>query len=144
MGPGHGAMQLGLLHQGPGETGFAQGPGVTMQALQLARQPLGIEIEHGIGEALGLRRLAIVQFAGLQQKDLAGSAQVALAAAVELLQALLGVAHQIGVVPVRVIGMALEMGAQGFDAGLGVLLQLDPVIVGHGEKRGICGLASLG
>jgi len=66
---------------------------------------------------------------------------VALAATVELLQTLLGVAHQIGVVPVRVIGMALEMGAQGLDAGLGVLLQLDPVIVGHGERRGLSGLS---
>ncbi len=143
MGPGHRAVQLGLVHQGPGEARFAQRPGLTVQALQLARQPLGIEVEHGIGEALGFRRLAVVQLARLQQKDLPRGTQVALATAVELLDALLGVAHQIGVVPVRVIGMALEMGAQGLDAGVGVLLQLDPVIVGHGEKKGICGLSSL-
>jgi hypothetical protein len=43
------------------------------------------------------------------------------AAAIELLNALLGKAKQIRVMPVRIVGMALEMRTQRFDFGAGVL-----------------------
>ena len=73
-----------------------------------------------------------MDLARLQQKHAAGSAAVLNASAIELLNPLLGDPHQIAVVPVRVIGMALKMGTQGFDAGFIVLSQIDPVVSSHG------------
>ncbi|MNG29634.1 hypothetical protein D3C84_1151000 [compost metagenome] len=49
-----------------------------------------------------------------------------------MLDPLLGDAHQIAVMPVRVVGVAFEMRAQGLDAGVGVLGQVDPVVSAHG------------
>ncbi|MNV74953.1 hypothetical protein D3C71_1682100 [compost metagenome] len=48
-----------------------------------------------------------------------------------MLHPLLGDTHQIAVMPVRVVGMALEMRTQGLDAGIGVLGQIEPVVRSH-------------
>ncbi|MNT89226.1 hypothetical protein D3C72_2299250 [compost metagenome] len=53
-----------------------------------------------------------------------------------MLDPLLGDAHQITVVPVRVVGVALEMRAQGLDAGVGILGQVDPVVRRHAAPVG--------
>jgi hypothetical protein len=52
---------------------------------------------------------------------------VALAAAVKLLGARQGDAHQIAVMPVRVVRMPLEMGADGLNPRIRMLSQLKPV-----------------
>lgn len=54
---------------------------------------------------------------------------------VELLYALFGDAHQVAVVPMGVIRMAFEMRAQGLDAGVGVLGQVDPIVRRHTTPR---------
>ncbi|MCY1186515.1 hypothetical protein D9M73_273940 [compost metagenome] len=68
---------------------------------------------------------------GLEQKHLARRALVPGPSAIELLDPLLGDAHQITVMPVRVVGVTYEMRAQGLDAGVGVLGQIKPVVAGH-------------
>ena len=49
--------------------------------------------------------------------------------------------HIGAVVPVRVVGMVLEMGADGLDAGVGVLGEINPVGGGHGVGPGKRGVA---
>src|SRR5690606_12582188 len=57
---------------------------------------------------------------------------VALAAAIELLNALLRYPHQIAVMPMRVVSVAFKMRTNRLDAGLIVLLEVDPVGGAHG------------
>jgi hypothetical protein len=72
-----------------------------------------------------------VDVARLEQKYLPRRAAVAHPAAVELLHTLFGDADQEAVVPVRVVGMADEMRTDRLDAGVGVLLEVDPVAHEH-------------
>ncbi|MNP20615.1 hypothetical protein D3C76_1131910 [compost metagenome] len=67
----------------------------------------------------------------LEQEHLARCALVPGPPAVELLDPLLGNAHQIAVMPVWIVGMAFKMRAQRLDAGVGVLGQIKPVVAGH-------------
>ncbi|MNG23869.1 hypothetical protein D3C84_1085250 [compost metagenome] len=67
----------------------------------------------------------------LEQKHLARRALVFGPTTIELLDSLLGDAHQITVMPVRIVGMALKMRAQCLDAGVGVLGEVEPVIRAH-------------
>jgi len=73
-----------------------------------------------------------MDLAGLEQEHLPRRAAVQFPAAVELLDALLGEADQVAFVKVRVVGVAFEMGTDRLDAGLGILLQIDPVMRTHG------------
>ncbi|MNL67428.1 hypothetical protein D3C87_1920150 [compost metagenome] len=74
---------------------------------------------------------------GFEQEHLARRALMFRPPTVELLNPLLGNAHQIAVMPMRVVGVAPEMRAQRLDAGVGILGQVDPVVSGHAapEKR---------
>ncbi len=64
--------------------------------------------------------------AGLEEEGLPRHAAEQGAAAIELLHALLCEADQVAVVPVRIVGMPLEMRADHLDAGIGILLEVDP------------------
>ncbi len=98
------------------------------------RQLLRGEIEHAIGKALFIHRVAVVQFFWLQHKYRAGAAAVLFTARVKLLHALLCHADQIAVVPVRIVGVAGEMRADSLDAVQGVAAQIYPVTVAIGHS----------
>ncbi|MNO41766.1 hypothetical protein D3C76_319430 [compost metagenome] len=74
--------------------------------------------------------MAVMDFTGLQQEYVPRRAAMAYSPAIELLHTLLGNANQEAVVPVRVVGMPDEMRADRLDAGVGVLLEVDPVAHG--------------
>ncbi len=131
-GPG----QARIAGQGTAECQLGIGRRLGEQRPQFALQPLRVEVQHAVGKAALGGGLAVVDFPRFQQEHLARRALVPGPAAVELLHPLLGDAHQVAVVPVRVIGVAGEMGPQGLDAGVGILGQVDPVGRGHGAVRG--------
>ncbi|MCY1527525.1 hypothetical protein D9M68_625930 [compost metagenome] len=120
-----------LATQGAGKTGQALVRRILMQRPQLTLDPLWLQIEHRVSEAASSRRVTVMKLARLQQECLAGSAVVQDLAAMKLLHALLGKADQIAVMPMRVIGMPLEMGANGLDARFKVLVQVDPAMNAH-------------
>jgi len=66
---------------------------------------------HRVREAAGLRRMTVMQRAGLDQDRPAGHARVQGPMALKALHALLGVADQHVVVVVRIISVASEMRA---------------------------------
>ena len=101
---------------------------------QLLRDLLRREIEHTIGKALRIHRVAVVQLLRLQHKYRAGTTAVLFTARVKLLHALLRHADQIAVVPVRIVGVAGEMRADGLDAVQGVAAQIYPVAVAIGHS----------
>ena len=90
-----------------------------------------VKIEHGVGEAFSTGGFTVVNIAWLQQYDLAGHAVIALATTVKALHALLGKAHQVTVVPVWVISVAIKVRANGLNAGISVLLEINPVACTH-------------
>nr|VVM96027.1 hypothetical protein PS652_03038 [Pseudomonas fluorescens] len=136
-GPGNGPGQLRVGAQGVGKTGLATRWRVLEQCLQLALQPLRIEVEHRISEAVLGRCMTVVDFPRFQHEHLARGAEVLQLAAMKLLHALFGDTDQVTVVPVRVIGVALEMRAHRLDTGVGVLGEIDPVVAGHGGLRAV-------
>ena len=75
--------------------------------------------------------MAVVDIAGLEEEGMSRHAAEQRTAAVELLHALLGETDQVAVVQVRVVGMALEMRADHLDAGIGILLEVDPRLRVH-------------
>ena len=67
-----------------------------------------------------------MDIAGFEEEGLSRHAAEQRTAAMELLHALLGETDQVAVVPVRVVGVPLEMRADHLDAGIGILLEVDP------------------
>jgi hypothetical protein len=127
--------------QGVGETQLAMVGRLVEHRADFPGQPLRIEVQHAVGEAVGGGGFAVMNVARLEQEHLARRALVPGPATVELLHPLLGDAHQVAVVPVRIVGVPLEMRAQGLDAGVGVLGQVDPVSTRHAAPvRRIAGL----
>ena len=123
--------QARLIGKGFLETGQAIARCVFEQPAQLGLQPMGLQVEGRVGEAAGSRRTAIVDLARLQQKRLTYNAAVQGPTAVELLNALLRKADEVAVMPMRIVGMAFEMRADGLDACFGIQLQVDPAAVIH-------------
>ena len=90
------------------------------------------EVEHGIGKAFLGRRMPIVDFTWLEHKDLARCTEMAHTPAIELLYALFRYPHQKAVMPMRIVGVSLKMGANRLNPGIGILGQLNPVACIHG------------
>ena len=96
-------------------------------------QTRGSSIAHtNAANVPDLRRFirAVMDFTGFQQEYVPRRAAMAYSPAIELLHTLLGNVNQEAVVPVRVVGMSDEMRADRLDAGVGVLLEVDPVAHG--------------
>lgn len=70
--------------------------------------------------------MTVMDIAGFEEEGLPRHAAEQRTAAVKLLHTLLGEADQVAVVPVRVISVALEMRTDHLDAGIGILLEVDP------------------
>ena len=130
--------QLRVVDQQFGHRQLAVAGGLFEQGGDLALQPRRVEVQGAVGEAALGGGVAVVDVAGLEEEHLAGGADVALVAAAELLHTGLGVADQVGVVPVRIVGVALEMRTQALDAGVGILQQVDPVVFVHGLPPHAC------
>ena len=130
-GLGDGQGQARVFGEVGVEAGVAVAGRIVEGRPQFAPQPVRLQVQHRVGEAAGDRRATVVDLPRFDQEYLAGGAVVSASAAVELLHADLGVADQVAVVPVRIVGVALEMGAQGLDPGLGVAGQVDPVSAPH-------------
>ena len=76
----------------------------------------GVDVEHAIAEAVGRSRVAVMRFIGMKHHHLSGAADAVGAAIAELLRAGERHADRIGLVPMRVVGMAAEMRNQALDA----------------------------
>ena len=72
-----------------------------------------------------------MDIAGFEEEGLAGHATEQRAAAMKLLHTLLGKADQVAVMPVWIVGVPLEMRADHLDAGIGILLEVDPRLRVH-------------
>ena len=130
-----GQGQAWIAGQGAGETQLMMGGCFLEDTGDFPFQPLRVKVEHAVSEAVDRRGIAVVEFPRLQQEHLPRHAVMAHAPAVELLHALFGHAYQVAVVPMGVIRMAFEMRAQGLDAGVGVLGQVDPIVRRHTTPR---------
>lgn len=128
----NGHRQGVILAQGGGKTHLAVGRHVLEQRVQLSFQPMRLKVEHGIGKAFLGRRMPIVDFPWLQHKYLARRTEMANTPAIELLHPLFGYPYQKAVMPMRIVGMPLEMGANRLNPGIGILGQLNPVACIHG------------
>ena len=135
-GAGDGEDQLGRLGYRHAHARYAVLGRITKQAAHFALHPERVQIQHGVGEAILGRRFAVMHLARLNQNDLARHAVVALPPAMKALHALLGKADQIGVVPMRVVGVTLKMSANRLNAGIGILLEIDPVAGVHAHGFG--------
>jgi len=130
-----GPRQISIGAQSVGEARLAVGRRMLEQRVQLTLEPLRIEVEHRVGEAVFRRRVAVMELARLEQDGLARCAHMLHPSAVKLLHALFGHAHQEAVVPVRIIGMPPEMRADRLDTGVGILIKVDPVASVQGAFR---------
>ncbi|MNP28222.1 hypothetical protein D3C76_1211770 [compost metagenome] len=130
-GHGRGTRQPRIVGQGRGKPQLGVVRRHVEQGTQFALQPLRLQVQRAVGKPVVVGGIAIMQFAGLEQEDFARRAVVLLAPAMKLLHPLLGHAHQIGIMPMGIIGMPLEMRAHGLDPGRGVLLEIDPVARRH-------------
>lgn len=103
-----------------------------VQTVQRLFQPRRLQVQHAIGETLRTRRIAVMDVARFEHEDLTWRAVMPGSAAVEALYALLGEADQVGFVPVRIVRVRVpgEMRVQGFDAGVAVVAEVDPVAHG--------------
>ncbi|ANI00974.1 hypothetical protein A8L59_15200 [Pseudomonas koreensis] len=75
---------------------------------------------------------------GFEHEDFARGAVMPCPTAVEALHTLLGEADQVGLMPMRIVGVRVpgEMRVQGFDAGFPVVGKVDPVTHGLNTLMG--------
>ena len=85
-----------------------------------------IDIEHAIGEAAIDPGMAVMGLVGVDDHDLASPAGAQAATVMERLGAPDRQADCIGLVPVQIVGMTAETGAEALQASLG-LVEADPV-----------------
>lgn len=87
------------------------------------------QIKHRIGKPLGLRRMAIVHRARLDQHGAPRPAGMQRAVAMETLQALLRDAHQHFIMIVRIVGMPLKVSVDALNTGFVIASQFEPVFM---------------
>ena len=125
--------QARIVVQCVGKAWLAVGRCLFEQRVQLALQPVRIQIQHRVGEPILGRRMAIVDFTRLQQKHMPRRTAMTHTTAIELLHALLGHSDEKTVMPVRIVGMPTEMRPNRLDPGIDILGERDPVAFVHGR-----------
>lgn len=86
-------------------------------AIECLRHGCRIEVKHAIGEGAAFAGMAIVYLVGMQHQDLPGATGAQAATVAELLYAIEGEADAVGLVPVRVVGVATEARGQALQPG---------------------------